>query len=203
MTYLRRRPPRPWAPVLGLLTACAMAAPAWATSVLPMSLDDLTDTSDFVVEATVLAAETEQTPDMAQMPVWTWTRIRVEKYVKGTGPAELMVKQPGGVFGKKVVTVEGLAPLRVGDRFVLFLHAAEGREGAVTPVGYGAGAYRVFPGLGGVLWASRDPGVSFASVKPGTTSISGGVAPNGVALAPRALPRNLLLAKIAARVGRK
>ena len=112
--------------VYGLLVFGASSVPdvASATSIVARTVPELTELSSFVVEATVgrQAAWMD-----ASGPIYTETSLTVQRYLKGSGPAQLSVTQRGGVVGEFRDVIPGDMALRPGDRVVIFLQEKEGR----------------------------------------------------------------------------
>ncbi len=116
-----------------LLLALALVGPvalvstrAAATTVAPLTVDQMTDAADLVVRGVVLETWTDLDEQGA---VYTYARIRVTASLKGyADPAdELVVETPGGVYDGVVAPVHAAARYSVDEEAVLFL--AEKRFG--------------------------------------------------------------------------
>jgi hypothetical protein len=108
-----------FAPALAATAACLLAAlPAWATSYVMVSDEDLTDQAAVVVEARVLSVDSAPTERIA-----TDYLVEVERVVKGSLPgSNLIVRVPGGFRPDGTGRVIWGSPdLGVGERPVLFL----------------------------------------------------------------------------------
>lgn len=128
--------------ISGLLAAAAASSPAGATSLAPLSVDQMVDASHLVVVATVREVSTMLDYDGR---VYTHVEVEVERAVKG--PAEpndfLTIEVPGGVTADGDWMLVPLAPrYSVDERALLFL--AEKRFGsAYGTVGLSLGKYTV------------------------------------------------------------
>jgi hypothetical protein len=90
-----------------------------ATTVVPVSLEELTRNSSHVVEA--IAAESWTRWNPQHTFIYTYTRFEVSAGLKGNPPSTLIVKQLGGSaegYTQKVAGVRGWHP---GEKAVLFL----------------------------------------------------------------------------------
>ena len=109
------------------LTGLAVAAPlalapvetAHATSLAPLTLDQMTDASVAIVHGKVTRVWTEAAADG-----WIWTRaeVQVTEVVKGVDiGSTLIVDVPGGALGDEITNVEKMARFGVDEEVVLFL----------------------------------------------------------------------------------
>jgi hypothetical protein len=121
------------APVLVALAA--LAAPAWATTLLAWDLAELARRADVVVIGTVTARATSE----VERTLMTDTYVRVERVLRGEPTPAVTVRQLGGKLGRRVVDVPGDAVLEVGQRYVLFTHApGDGRTRYLMGMALGA-----------------------------------------------------------------
>jgi hypothetical protein len=121
---VRRRIGGLGAMVLAAIWSLAVPRVSQATVVVPLSREELTAQSDFVVRATVLSSRSGWNEDHSQ--IVTWTRLRVSEYLKGTGPQELVLRQFGGQVDGLESEIPGDARLVAGQHAVLFLRRGEG-----------------------------------------------------------------------------
>ncbi len=129
-----------------------------ATVVVPLSREELTAQSDLVVRATVVSRRSAWNDDHSQ--IVTWTRLRVTDYLKGSGGAEVVLRQFGGEVGGIESAVAGDARLVLGQHAVLFLRRG---DGVVFLTALAQAAYVVTVGPeGGVLVRRELGGLSFA-----------------------------------------
>lgn len=109
---------------LGLALALSISVPAEATVAVQLDRAQLVEMSDLVVRATVLGATSRWNEDHSQ--IITLTRLAVSQYVKGEGPAELVLRQFGGEVDGLVSRVPGDARLEPGADVVLCLRRGVG-----------------------------------------------------------------------------
>jgi hypothetical protein len=114
--------------------------PAHATSIAPLTVEQLTDASTYIVRGTVTKVWAEE--DDHGM-VWTRATVAVDAVYKGPDhPRELVVESMGGMLPDgRIVSMEGTARYSVGEDGVFFLHPADG--GRFHPVGWFLGKYTV------------------------------------------------------------
>ncbi|NOT00541.1 MAG: hypothetical protein HOP29_07925 [Phycisphaerales bacterium] len=145
-----------------LLFVCAgLFRSASASTVLPMSLTELADAAEQVMEGTVVARESAWSPD--RRTIWTTVQFADVRYHKGQ-PAdpdasfELVV--PGGQVGDARISVTDAPQFEPGQRWILFLH---GRFRVHPVVGLHRGAFQIrqIDGLDCVLDAAGRPIVEF------------------------------------------
>lgn len=131
---------RSLAPLAVALGLAFSAAPAHATSLAQLSLDQMTDAADFVVRGTVSDVWTEQD---ANGRIWTKAAIVVSASLKNTPPSDLVVEAPGGVYAGTTLEVDLAPRYSVGEDVLLFVsEKSAGRYGTVAMY---AGKYTVRP----------------------------------------------------------
>jgi len=108
------------------LAGLLLAAPLAAVTMRALSLDELVQTSDRVVVATIVSNEGRW--DDAGAKIFTYTTIRVDEYIKGDGASgdTLVIVTLGGAVGDKGMHIEGAPIFRPGDKEVLFLYSDAG-----------------------------------------------------------------------------
>jgi hypothetical protein len=127
--------------ILSIIFAVTWAAmPAGATTLVRMSLSQLSQASSTIVQGHVVTQETRW--NRSHTRIMTITTIQLDKTLKGQPPSTLTIEQPGGTIGNFHVRVPGTAFLRSQKEYVLFL------EPAATPqtfhmVGMMQGAFRI------------------------------------------------------------
>ncbi len=124
--------------VLVLFFAAAVAS---ATSIVPMTVEQLTRASAQVVEAQAVQQWSEWAPN--HNTILTYTRFRVTNLLKGAVPAEITVKQLGGRVGDTVVKVAGVRYFRPREQAVLFLHPAMANDGTYVITGLMQGNFHL------------------------------------------------------------
>ena len=118
-----------------------LALLADATTIVPMTVERLARASTAVVLAESADSWTEWDP--SHQLIYTITRFRVERSLKGEAGGEIFVKQLGGVNGGYQQKVAGVRHFRSGERRVLFLHSAESRDGRYVVTGLMQGNFAV------------------------------------------------------------
>lgn len=165
---MRRRIGVVGAMMLAATLSLAMPAVSQATVVVPLSREELTAQSDFVVRATVLSRRSGWNDDHSQ--IVTWTRLRVTEYLKGSGAQELVVRQFGGQVDGLESEIPGDARLVAGQHAVLFLRRG---EGVVFLTALAQSVYFVSVGTDGNPVVRRElSGLSFARWVNGRMAIT-------------------------------
>ena len=130
--------------VLGLMAvlvaAVAAAGPAGATSMVSMSMEQLTQASSDIVQARVVKQVSEWNSTHTQIE--TITTLDVSETLKGNAASTIEVRQRGGTVGPVTQSVMGDVYLRPQGDYVLFLEPDEGAEFHV--VGMSQGAYPIY-----------------------------------------------------------
>lgn len=125
---------------IAMLLALAIGSPAHATSFAPMTIEQYTDASTYIVQGRVLEVWTEL--DAERLLVWTRARVAVDRTLKGPdGPREIVVDSAGGAWGDYSVEVAGRAVFSVDEQVFLFLDQLA--DGRLVPVGKYLGKYTV------------------------------------------------------------
>lgn len=124
-----------------LITLTFGCALAFATTVKPMSIDDLTSAASAIVEGQATDSWSAWNPQHTL--IYTFTRVRVAKTLKGTADSTILVKQLGGSAGGYTQKVAGVHPMRMGDTSVLFLRPSEARDGTMVIVGLMQGNFHI------------------------------------------------------------
>ena len=124
-----------------VLVAIFAAIAASATTVKPLTIEELTATASMVVEGQ--ATETWSTWNTQHSLIYTFTRIHVTKTLKGTSAETVLVKQMGGTANGYTQRVAGVSPMRPGDLSVLFLRPSGANDGTMVIVGLMQGDFRV------------------------------------------------------------
>ena len=117
-----------------------MATSAEATTMVPLSMDQMVDLSSTVVRGKVTNVWTE--PDSTTHTVWTYAQVEVEKVFKGDTTTDiLVVEQPGGTWGTTDTLVESVARFSVGEEGYFFVE--ELASGRSVTAGMYQGKYNV------------------------------------------------------------
>ena len=134
--------------VLRVASALVLAA-----TVVPQSLEQLTDRATHVVRARVGAQSSAHAPGPAG--IYTFTELQVVEALKGTPPQVVRVRQAGGTVGREAVTLEGDAVLTPGEDVLVFL-SCRPEQTACSVVGLAQGKFHLEGVKGGAVQASRD-----------------------------------------------
>jgi hypothetical protein len=124
--------------VLAVLLCAAIAS---ATTIKPMSIEDLSTAASAIVEGQ--AAESWSTWNPQHSLIYTFTRVRVSKTLKGSNDGTILLKQLGGSAGGYTQKVAGVHALMTGDQAVLFLRPSEAHDGTMVIVGLMQGNFRI------------------------------------------------------------
>jgi len=125
-----------------LITIFALfAAQLCATSVIPMSVEQLTVSSSEVVRARALSSQSSWDGEHAH--IYTFTRFQSLETLKGSASSEIVVRQMGGRVGNIEQRVSGVRRWNAGDESVLFLRPSEVGQGVMAVVGLFQGNFSV------------------------------------------------------------
>jgi hypothetical protein len=131
--------------VLASMTAMVIwtlaVPPARATTMVALSLDQLTQGSSVIVQAQMTGEEARW--NEAHTTVITVSTWSVSDTIKGAPALTLQVEQPGGTIGSLNVSVAGVIPFKPGTDYVLFLEPITGSS-RLRPVGLLQGSFRVY-----------------------------------------------------------
>ena len=123
---------------LALLIA-VLASPALATTVAKLSLEQLVQRADLIVQGQVQSVYSQW--DEQRRLVFTYVSIRVDEPLKGGQRESILIRQIGGKFGTIEMSVAGAPQFRSAERALLFLK----RQDATTfqVVGMNQGLFRI------------------------------------------------------------
>jgi hypothetical protein len=127
-------------------TACAamfllLTALLSATTLVPVSVERLTQESSHVVEAQASQSWSQWNPQHSL--IFTYTKFQVERTLKGQAPATIVVKQPGGSAEGYTQKVAGVRHWRTGDQAVLFLRPSQEMDGTLEVTGLMQGNFLI------------------------------------------------------------
>jgi hypothetical protein len=145
------------------LLAClliALIAPGLrATSIVPMTVEQLTAAAQMVVEGRALEQWSQW--DTSEHLIYTYTRFSVTNRLKGGAPQAIVVRQMGGTAGGYTQIVSGVRHWQPGDEAVLFLRPSVANDGSLAVVGLMQGNFRVIRAADGSATAGNGvPSVS-------------------------------------------
>ncbi len=125
-----------------LMLAALITTIAGATTVVPMSVEELTRASARVVEAQVL--DSWSTWNAEHTRIFTYSRVGVARALKGRSEEVVTVKQLGGSAGGYTMKVAGVRALSPGERTLLFLRPSQAGDGTWVIVGLMQGMFHVY-----------------------------------------------------------
>lgn len=138
MSIASRLSPIPLGAMLGIGALAVLApSPAHATSIAPLTLEQMVDGSDLIVRGTVNDVWTTLDP----VGVITHATITVERTLKGNASGEVEVIVPGGELDGSINLVDGAPRYGVGERVLVLLSAR--KDGSYLNVAFGSGKYDV------------------------------------------------------------
>jgi len=135
---------------LMLMVVAALAAPAGATTLQRLSLEDLTHESTAVVRGRVAEVRTEQAGPL----LYTVARVEISNVWKGENGESIEVSSPGGVWQGAEQRFPGAPRLELGGEYVLFLW--RGPSGRVQITGFSQGVFDVYDGPDGAPRVRRE-----------------------------------------------
>ena len=138
---------------LALGPALLLTVAAMATTVIPMSVEELTGAASQIVEARALSARSEWNPQRSL--IYTYTTFQVTRGLKGGAAQTITVKQLGGSAGGYTQKVSGVHHAQPGEEALLFLRPSEAGDGTYVLVGLVQGNFRVFRGSNGEVMVSN------------------------------------------------
>ncbi len=130
------------AAVLALVLSLAGAGLASATTLVRMSLDQLTQAASDVVQGHVVSQTSQWNAMHTQ--IITLTTIAVDSNVKGNTPATVVVRQLGGTVGHYRVYVPDTVHFYTQSKYMLFLEHVSSNAAQYRLVGMMEGAYRIY-----------------------------------------------------------
>jgi len=141
---------RPWIRFLPFAVGAGLLwaswAPAGATTLVRLSLAQLTEASSQIVRARPVGQVSYW--NAAHTQVVTLTTVEVEQAIKGQAPSTMAVEQPGGAVGHFREVVPGTVNFYPNTSYVLFLQPGRPRKGTAVShyflVGMVQGAYRIY-----------------------------------------------------------
>ena len=126
--------------VLATVMAAAAVSAARATTMVSLSMDQLTQASSDIVRARVVNQSSEWNASHTQ--IVTITTMGVSETLKGNAPSTIQIRQLGGRVGNMMVVIPGDITFRPQREYILFLEPA--RDATYNVVGMSQGAYPVY-----------------------------------------------------------
>jgi hypothetical protein len=138
-----------------------------ATTVIPMTVEQLTERSSHVVEAHATKNWSAWNPQHTMIA--TYTEFAVENWLKGSGQTVITVMQPGGSAEGYTQHVAGVHGWSSGESAVLFLQLSTAHDGTFTVSGLMQGNFRVRHLASGVTIA--DNGIASSAKQVGDENV--------------------------------
>lgn len=107
-----------------------LALSAEAATYRRMSLDDLVQSSDYVIYGRVIASHVQWDP--TTQTIWTRTELLVLDGPKGQAATSIGVTEPGGILDGHGELYPGVPQFYPGEEVVLFIYRAPGNRLRVT-----------------------------------------------------------------------
>jgi len=120
---------------------------ALADTYIKVGSKDLHRLSERVVRAKVTSVRSEWNADRSF--IFTYVTLAVGRSYKGSGPAVVEVRVPGGKVGNYSVSAESMPQFEPGEDVFVFL--SRWNDGAIKVEGYFQGVSRVVPSPKGLL----------------------------------------------------
>jgi hypothetical protein len=111
-----------------------------ATTIRPMSVEQMTQVASSVVEAHALNSWSAW--NAQHTIIYTYTRVQVVNTLKGSPESYMLVKQIGGAAEGYAQQVAGVRHLQPGEDAVLFLYQNNSEPGTHVIVGLMQGQFR-------------------------------------------------------------
>jgi hypothetical protein len=126
---------------LSLIAILTLGTLLSATTVIPMSVEELTSAATHIVRAH--AIDSHSAWNDQHSAIYTYTRFQIDETIKGSPDAVITVKQLGGSAGGYTLHVAGVHPWSNAESAVLFLRVSEEHDGTFSIVGLMQGDFRL------------------------------------------------------------
>jgi hypothetical protein len=121
------------------LIAVILSAPAFATTVARLNLDQLVQRADLIVQGHVESVYSQW--DEERRLVFTYISIRVDESLKGERRQSVLIRQVGGTVGTMQMSVAGVPQFRSGEMAIVFLKRQD--DSTFQVVGMSQGLYKI------------------------------------------------------------
>ncbi len=136
-----------------LVLVLFLAATCSATTIVPMSIEQMTRAATDVAHVRVLDSRSAWNPQRTL--IYTYSRVQVIQSYKGTASQTFVVKQLGGSAGGYTQKVAGIRYFQPGEDALLFLRPSEARDTTMVIVGLMQGNFRMAQTAAGQLIVSN------------------------------------------------
>lgn len=113
-----------------------------ATTVIPLSVENLTQISSHVVEGHAVSSWAQW--NAAHTVIFTYTEFQVSRTLKGQTGSAVVVRQLGGSLDGITEKVAGVRHWQTGDQALLFLRPGEAQDGSLVVTGLMQGNFLVY-----------------------------------------------------------
>ncbi len=113
-----------------------------ATTVIPMSVEQLTRGATQIIEGRALDSWSTWNPQHTL--IYTYARVQVTRRLKGGAADTIVVKQLGGSAGGYTQKVAGVRHFQPGEVALLFLRPSQANDGTMVIVGLMQGNFRIY-----------------------------------------------------------
>ncbi len=137
----------------GFLILCVFALTARATTIVPMTVEEMTRSASDVVQVRVLDSWSAWNPQRTL--IYTYSRVQVMHSYKGAAAQTLIVKQLGGTAGGYTQKVAGIRYFQSGEDALLFLRPSASGDSTQVVVGLMQGNFRMAPTASGQVLVSN------------------------------------------------
>ena len=136
-----------------LIALLALAGFSAATTIVPMSVEDLTRAASTIVEGRAGHSWSAWNPQHTL--IYTYTEFHIGRSLKGPTAETITVKQLGGTAEGYTQKVSGVRRLQEGEESLLFLRASAAGDRTMVVVGVMQGNFRVLRSATGEAVASN------------------------------------------------
>ncbi len=156
-----------------MLWVLAAAVASFATTVIPLSVENLTNISSHVIEGRAISSWTQW--NGPHTVIFTYTKFQVLRSLKGPASATIVVRQLGGTLDGTTEKVAGVRQWKIGEQALLFLRPGEIRDGSLVVTGLMQGNFLIYRSpTGESLVSNGAPDVSvYKASKSAVTAYSG------------------------------
>lgn len=152
------------AALVAVAAAASWASPGQATVMVEIPIEDLIRDADAIVHARVTRTGTQMVLRQGAMEPQTLSELRVQRWLKGTGPETVTVRELGGEWQGGGLRIDGYPRYAPGEEVIVFLERHPEHPSDYRTYQMVQGKFVVIPGVPGVPTTVRRDldGVAFA-----------------------------------------
>jgi hypothetical protein len=124
---------------IAALIALFLSAPAFATTVTRLNMEQLVQRADLIVQGHVESVYSQW--DEARRLVFTYISIRVDEPLKGEYRQSVLIRQVGGTVGNIQMSIAGVPQFKSGEMAIVFLKHQD--DSTFQVVGMNQGLYKI------------------------------------------------------------